>query len=105
MNSRLQWKLNAPKRQSNLPASYPISTNLDTYSLEALEAFIQTQRTLLERTQTDITRLRELRNDVITQPDVFVSDVSDKVQCFTPQPVSVLDLSVLFQVERQFFSS
>ena len=83
MNPRLQWKLNAPKRQSRFPSFYQISPNLDAHSLEALETFIQTQRTLLERTQTDIARLQKLRSDAIAQPDVFMSDLSKQVKYLT----------------------
>jgi hypothetical protein len=68
------------------PYFLPNFTNLSTHSLEALETFIQTQRTLLERTQTDITRLQKLRSDVVSQPAAFVSDLSTQVSAFTFLP-------------------
>ncbi|KAF8231026.1 hypothetical protein L208DRAFT_94885 [Tricholoma matsutake] len=69
-------------------------------TLEALETFIQTQRALLERTQTDITRLQQLRSDVVAQPASFVSNMSDQlnansfrlsdqVDCQCPLPPNV----------------
>ncbi|KAJ2916223.1 hypothetical protein MD484_g4215, partial [Candolleomyces efflorescens] len=48
-------------------------------TLEALEAFIQTQRSLLARTQSDIERLRTLKLDVIEDPQDFVDNLGDKL--------------------------
>lgn len=46
------------------PTSERIDANIGCCSLEALSAFIESQRALLSRTQTDIGRLRELRGDI-----------------------------------------
>lgn len=96
------------RAQTSAPFPYFLSnfTNSSTHSLEALETFIQTQRTLLERTQTDITRLQKLRSDVIAQPAAFVSDLSTQVSALLPChffPPSTYKCLVL--VKRQFFSS
>lgn len=48
--------------------------------MEALEAFIQTQRSLLARTQSDIERLRTLKLDVIEDPQDFVDNLGEKVR-------------------------
>ena len=51
-------------------------------SLGALSTFIESQKTLLTRTQADIARLRDLRNDIADTPhDMCSIDVfSDKVR-------------------------
>ncbi|RDB17382.1 hypothetical protein Hypma_001852 [Hypsizygus marmoreus] len=48
-------------------------------TLEALEAFIQAQRALLTRTQSDITRLEKLRKDAVAQPADFVSNFAQEL--------------------------
>ncbi|KAF5339100.1 hypothetical protein D9611_011154 [Ephemerocybe angulata] len=48
-------------------------------TLEALDEFIQTQRTLLARTQADIERLRVLKHDLVADPQTFVSHITEKL--------------------------
>ncbi|KAF9458263.1 hypothetical protein BDZ94DRAFT_1325632 [Collybia nuda] len=48
-------------------------------TLEALQTFIQTQRTLLDRTQSDIKRLRELKGDAVAHPQDFLSNLNNKL--------------------------
>ena len=48
-------------------------------SLEALETFIQAQRALLARQQSDIERLRQLRIDIIQKPSQVLSNLSNEV--------------------------
>ncbi|KAF6743885.1 hypothetical protein DFP72DRAFT_931169 [Ephemerocybe angulata] len=48
-------------------------------TLEALDEFIQTQRTLLARTQADIERLRVLKHDLVADPQTFVSHIAEKL--------------------------
>ena len=49
------------------------------HSLEALETFIQTQRTLLARQKSDLERLRQLRIDIIQKPYQVLSNLSNEV--------------------------
>lgn len=51
-------------------------------SLEALSAFIESQKALLARTHTDIAKLKSLRNDVADTPDALccLSTFGDKVR-------------------------
>ena len=51
------------------------------YSSKALEAFIQTQRTLLARQKSDIERLRQLRIDIAQKPTQVLSNLSNEVCC------------------------
>jgi len=53
------------------------------FSLEALEEFIQAQRSILTRTQHDIERLRALKQDVVDDPQDFLNNLEQKV-VFTP---------------------
>ncbi|KAI0372427.1 hypothetical protein BV20DRAFT_964012 [Pilatotrama ljubarskyi] len=48
-------------------------------TLEALEKFIQSQKALLERTNADIERLKELRRDVETHPPQSIEELSEKL--------------------------
>jgi hypothetical protein len=51
------------------------------FSLEVLSKLIQSQRSLLSRTQSDIERLQDLRHEALTQPTAFLSDLGSEV-CF-----------------------
>ena len=53
----------------------------NTHSLEALETFIQAQRTLLARQKSDIERLRQLRIDIVQKPSQVLSNLSNEVCC------------------------
>ncbi|OBZ77117.1 ZZ-type zinc finger-containing protein 3 [Grifola frondosa] len=48
-------------------------------TLEALQTFIQSQKALLERTQSDIERLKELRREVENHPEDALERLSDKL--------------------------
>lgn len=48
-------------------------------SLEALEAFIQSQKALLSRTQSDIERLRQIREQAVSEPQLVLSDLAVEV--------------------------
>ncbi|KAF5373436.1 hypothetical protein D9615_009495 [Tricholomella constricta] len=47
-------------------------------TLEALEAFIRSQRALLARTQSDITRLEHLKSDATSRPTHFMENLDDE---------------------------
>jgi len=49
------------------------------HSLEALGTFIQAQRTLLARQQSDIERLRQLRIEIVQKPSQVLSNLSNEV--------------------------
>ncbi|KAF8909751.1 hypothetical protein CPB84DRAFT_1743775 [Gymnopilus junonius] len=48
-------------------------------TLQALEAFIQTQRTLLARQQSDIERLQRLRVDLVQRPTEVLKNLSNEL--------------------------
>ena len=48
-------------------------------SLEALETFIEAQRQLLARVQSDIERLRTLRGEALAEPERFVLNLGHEV--------------------------
>ena len=54
-------------------------THGDRSSLEALETFIETQRQLLARVQSDIERLRTLRGEALAEPEHFVLNLGHEV--------------------------
>lgn len=47
-------------------------------TLEALSAYIQTQKSLLSRAEADIDRLRKLRADALSQPKAFTENIGSK---------------------------
>ncbi|KAG1740537.1 uncharacterized protein EDB91DRAFT_1248416 [Suillus paluster] len=47
-------------------------------TLEALSAYIQTQKSLFSRAEADIERLRKLRADAISQPKAFTENIGSK---------------------------
>ncbi|KAG6885539.1 hypothetical protein C0993_000324 [Termitomyces sp. T159_Od127] len=49
-------------------------------TLEALEAFICSQKALLARTHSDIARLQTLRNDVVAQPEEFLTNFEEMLK-------------------------
>jgi hypothetical protein len=49
-------------------------------SLKALSTFIQTQKSLLAKTKSDIERLRTLKNEAVSEPEFFMSNLSHKVR-------------------------
>ncbi|OJA18552.1 hypothetical protein AZE42_04013 [Rhizopogon vesiculosus] len=48
-------------------------------TLEALSAYIQTQKSLFSRAEADIERLRKLREDALIQPKVFRENIGSKL--------------------------
>ena len=65
--SPLQWNRNAPKRTYILARMDSVTNGF--ISLEALSTFIESQKALLERTQADIKRLKQIRDDVALLPE------------------------------------
>lgn len=51
--------------------------------LEALSAYIQTQKSMFSRAEADIERLRKLREDALIQPKAFTENIGSKV-CSAP---------------------
>jgi hypothetical protein len=49
------------------------------YSFDALEVYIQSQKALLARTQSDVDRLRLLREQAAADPEHFFDAFDDKV--------------------------
>ncbi|KAG1818984.1 uncharacterized protein BJ212DRAFT_1343689 [Suillus subaureus] len=47
-------------------------------TLEALSAYIQTQKSLLSRAEADIDKLRKLRADALSQPKAFAENIGSK---------------------------
>ncbi|KAL6302278.1 hypothetical protein BKA93DRAFT_793597 [Sparassis latifolia] len=60
-------------------------------TLDALSTFIQSQRDLLAQTQSDITRLRELRDEVAEAPPDSLDDVGDKLKASSTRLSGQLD--------------
>ncbi|OAX37896.1 hypothetical protein K503DRAFT_866549 [Rhizopogon vinicolor AM-OR11-026] len=48
-------------------------------TLEALSAYIQTQKSLFSRAEADIERLRKLREDALIQPKIFTDNIGSKL--------------------------
>ncbi len=48
-------------------------------SFQALDAYVQSQKALLARTQSDLVRLRRIRDQAATCPDVFFDSLDEKV--------------------------
>lgn len=58
--------------------------------MEALSAFIQSQKTLLDQTLQDIARLQELRQNVVSNPDDALDLVTQQVRACVLEYVVVL---------------
>ena len=52
---------------------------LPFYSFHTLDTYIQSQKALLARTQSDLDRLRRIRDQATTQPDTFFHSFDEKV--------------------------
>ncbi len=52
---------------------------LTLYSFDALEVYVQSQKALLARNQSDIDRLRLLREQAIANPEQFFDSFDEKV--------------------------
>lgn len=50
-----------------------------SYSLQSLEAFVETQRALLARQREDIETLRRLKTDLTQQPSKTISRLNEEV--------------------------
>jgi len=70
-----------PERTSLFPFP-PNQLTANNHSLEALSSYIQSQRDLLSRTQSEIERLHALRKDVKKEGDLTVDGVVQKVHSF-----------------------
>jgi hypothetical protein len=52
---------------------------LPFYSFHALDSYIQSQKALLARTQSDLDRLRRIRDQAATHPETFFHPFDEKV--------------------------
>jgi hypothetical protein len=52
--------------------------------LEALSAYIQTQKSLFSRAEADIDKLKKLKADALSQPKAFTENIGSKV-CSSPR--------------------
>ena len=65
-------------------------------SFQALDAYIQSQKTLLARTQSDLDRLRRIRDQAATHPDPFFESLDEKVSS-SPLALNPLNLTIAAQ--------
>jgi hypothetical protein len=49
------------------------------YSFQALDTYIQSQKALLARTQSDLDRLRRIRDQAVAHPEPFFPSCDEKV--------------------------
>ena len=49
------------------------------YSFQALDTYIQAQKALLARTQSDLDRLRRIRDQAATDPEPFFHSLDEQV--------------------------
>ena len=68
-----------PERMPPLPSPSEELTP-SRYSLDALSSYIQSQRDLLSRTQSEIERLHALKKEVKDEEDLTVGDIDQKVR-------------------------
>jgi len=54
---------------------------MDTF--QALDAYIQSQKALLIRSQSDLDRLRRIREQAVTDPEQFLDSFDEKVFLFS----------------------
>jgi hypothetical protein len=71
------------KRSCSL-SSPPFPNRSPSNSFQALDAYIQSQKALLARTQSDLDRLRRIRDQAVTQPDIFFDSLDEKVFLHPP---------------------
>jgi hypothetical protein len=62
----------------------PFPNRSPSNSFQALDAYIQSQKALLARTQSDLDRLRRIRDQAVTQPDIFFDSLDEKVFLYPP---------------------
>jgi hypothetical protein len=61
--------------------------SLPFYSFHALDTYIQSQKALLARTQSDLDRLRRIRDQAVTHPETIFHSFDEKVFfVFNDQP-------------------
>ena len=74
------WKTSAPRRAFEFqPEKIYNILILSQPSMKALSTFVQTQKSLLARTQADIERLRQLKDDALSQPSLVISNLGHEV--------------------------
>jgi hypothetical protein len=66
------------------------SRPLPLYSFQALDTYIQSQKALLARTQSDLDRLRRIRDQAATHPEPFFHSLDDQVFLFLNSPIPSL---------------
>ena len=76
------------------------------FRLQALEAFIHTQRQLLERQRSDIDKLHRLRVDLCARPAQVLANLSNEVSFFLcfGFPFSPVCCILFFVYPSHFFS-
>ena len=71
------------------------------FRLQALEAFIHTQRQLLERQRSDIDKLHRLRVDLCTRPAQVLGNLSNEVSFVSSRLLGLLSLCCFFGGRRR----
>lgn len=73
----------SPPKHVRPPLSVHSPSPLTFYSFHALDTYIQSQKALLARTQSDLDRLRRIRDQAATHPETFFHSFDEKVfSCF-----------------------
>ena len=67
------------KKHVSILPFLPLSSSHSLSSFDALEFYIQSQKALLARTQSDIDRLRLLREQAAANPEHFFDSFDEKV--------------------------
>jgi hypothetical protein len=68
-----------PLQNTYVLSTFNSSLLLPFYSFHALDTYIQSQKALLARTQSDLDRLRRIRDQATTHPDTFFHSADEKV--------------------------
>jgi hypothetical protein len=77
----------SPPKHVRRPLRFTLSHLLPFYSFHALDTYIQSQKALLARTQSDLDRLRRIRDQAATHPEAFFHSFDEKVFfVFNDQP-------------------
>jgi hypothetical protein len=69
----------SPPKHVRPPLSVLFPHHLPFYSFHALDTYIQSQKALLARTQSDLDRLRRIRDQAATHPETFFHSFDEKV--------------------------
>jgi len=88
-----KWMTCASERMSFVPFPSKSLTAANS-SLEALSSYIQSQRELLSRTQSEIERLHALKKEVKDEEDFTVDDINQKVRLLAGFCKAIMDRPV-----------